>query len=311
MTVESLKTFCDLVETASFARAARLNFVTQSAVSQQLRTLERHYDCRLIDRGPRRDLRLTPAGKVLYTEAKAALERLTVVEQRLRDRPDVVAGPVTIASVTSVGLHTLPGPMKTFLRAYPQVNLRLLYRRTDEVYQACLDRTVDLGIVAIPARRPQLELVPLRPDELVLACPPVHPLARAQRVTAASLRGQRFIAFDRDIPTRRLVDRFLRARHVPVVIAMELDNIETIKRSVEAGLGVSILPRPALENEIKAGTLVARPLGPGTFQRPIGIIYRRSAGGAEMSSAARAFLDVLKRDLGPAPRSLPGGGGFK
>lgn len=296
MTVESLKTFCDLVETSSFARAARLNFVTQSAVSQQLRTLERHYDCRLIDRGPRRDLRMTEAGKLLYAEAKTALERLTVVEQRLRHRPDVVTGPVTIASVTSVGLHTLPGPMKAFLRAYPQVNLRLLYRRTDEIYQACLDRAVDLGIVAIPARRPQLELVPLRPDELVLACPPVHPLARAARPTAASLRGERFIAFDRDIPTRRMVDRFLRARHVTVVIAMELDNIETIKRSVEAGLGLSILPRPALENEIKAGTLVARSLG--SLQRPLGIIYRRSTGGIEMSIAARAFLEVLTRDLG-------------
>jgi len=295
MTVESLKTFCDLVETASFARAARLNFVTQSAVSQQLRTLERRYDCRLVDRGPRRELRMTEAGRLLYGEAKAALERLSVVEQRLRHRPDVVTGPVTIASVTSVGLHTLPEPMKAFLRAYPQVNLRLLYRRTDEIYQACLDRTVDLGIVAIPARRPQLELVPLRPDELVLACPPGHPLAAAARVTAASLRGERFIAFDRDIPTRRLVDRFLRARRVPVVIAMELDNIETIKRSVEAGLGVSILPRPALENEIKAGTLVARPLGPARLQRPLGIIYRR---GVAMSVAARAFLEVLTRDLG-------------
>lgn len=302
MTVESLKTFCDLVETGSFARAARLNFVTQSAVSQQLRTLERRYECRLLDRPPRRALRMTEAGKILYAEAKAALERLALVEQRLRHRPDVLTGPVTIASVTSVGLHTLPAPMKSFLRAHPQVNLRLLYRRTDEIYQACLDRTVDLGIVAIPARRPQLELVPLRPDELVLACPPGHPLARAPRPTAVSLRGERFIAFDRDIPTRRLVDRFLRARRVPVVIAMELDNIETIKRSVEAGLGLSILPRPALQNEIRSGTLVARALGPSVLHRPIGIIYRRAAGGSEMSAPARAFLDVLTRDLGPGQR---------
>jgi DNA-binding transcriptional LysR family regulator len=79
---------------------------------------------------------------------------------------------------------------------------------------------------------------------------------------------------------------------------MELDNIETIKRSVEAGLGVSILPRPALENEVKAGTLVARPLGPTRLLRPIGIIYRRVAGAVAMSVAARAFLEVLRRDLG-------------
>lgn len=295
MMLETLKTFCDLVETGSFSRAARLNFVTQSAVSQQLRSLERHYGRRLIDRGARRSLQLTEAGKLLLGEARAVVERLAAIEDRLRPRPDVVAGTVTIASVYSVGLHTLPAPMKTFLRAHPHVNLRLVYRRTDEIYQACLDGGVDLGVVAIPGRRSQIEIMPLRPDELVLVCPPDHALARRPRLTAASLANQRFIAFDRDIPTRRLVDRFLRAAHTQVSITMELDNIETIKRSVEAGLGISILPRSALENEVKAGTLVARPLATARLTRPLGIIYRR---GREQSPAVMAFLETLKRDLG-------------
>lgn len=295
MMLETLKTFCDLCETGSFSRAARLNFVTQSAVSQQLRALERHYGRRLIDRGARRTLQITDAGKLLLDEARAVVARLAALEDRLRPRPDVVAGTVTIASVYSVGLHTLPAPMKTFLRAHPQVNLRLTYRRTDEIYQACLDGSVDLGVVAIPGRRSQIEIVPLRPDELVLVCPPDHPLARRPRITAASLAEQRFIAFDRDIPTRRLVDRFLRGARTSVTITMELDNIETIKRSVEAGLGISILPRSALENEVKAGTLLARPFATGRLTRPIGIIYRR---GREQSAAVRAFLETLVRDLG-------------
>ena len=295
MMLETLKTFCDLCETGSFSRAARLNFVTQSAVSQQLRALERHYGRRLIDRGARRTLQVTEAGKLLLGEARAVVERLAALEDQLRPRPDVVAGTVTIASVYSVGLHTLPAPMKTFLRAHPHVNLRLSYRRTDEIYQACLDGGVDLGVVAIPARRSQIEIVSLRPDELVLVCPPDHPLARRARLTGASLANQRFIAFDRDIPTRRLVDRFLRGARTPVTITMELDNIETIKRSVEAGLGISILPRSALENEVKAGTLVARPFATARLTRPVGIIYRR---GREQSAAVRAFLETLTRDLG-------------
>jgi DNA-binding transcriptional LysR family regulator len=294
MMLETLKTFCDLCETGSFSRAPRLNFVTQSAVSQQLRALERHYGRRLIDRGARRSLQLTDAGKLLLGEARTVVERLAALEDRLRQRPDVIAGTVTIASVYSVGLHTLPAPMKTFLRAHPQVNLRLTYRRTDEIYQACLDGSVDLGVVAIPGRRSQIEIVPLRPDELVLVCPPDHPLARRPRLTAASLAEQRFIAFDRDIPTRRLVDRFLRAARTSVTVTMELDNIETIKRSVEAGLGISILPRSALESEVKAGTLVARPFTTARLTRPIGIIYRR---GREQSAAVRAFLETLVRDL--------------
>jgi DNA-binding transcriptional LysR family regulator len=291
MMLETLKTFCDLVETGSFSRAARLNFITQSAVSQQLRTLERHYGRRLIDRGARRSLQITDAGKQLFAEARAVVERLAALEDRLRERPGVVAGTVTIASVYSVGLHTLPAPMKRFLRAHPQVNLRLSYRRTDEIYQACLDGGVDLGVVAIPARRSQIEILPLHPDELVLVCPPGHALARRPRLAAAHLAGEPFIAFDRDIPTRRLVDRFLRAAKTAVTVTMELDNIVTIKRSVEAGLGISILPRPALENEVKAGTLVARAFAGVHLTRPIGIIHRR---GRELSPASQAFLATLR-----------------
>ncbi|HVT06962.1 MAG TPA: LysR family transcriptional regulator [Polyangia bacterium] len=301
MTVESLKTFCDLVETGSFSRAARLNFVTQSAVSQQLRNLERKYGRRLVERGPRRDVTVTDAGKLVYASAKQVVAQLATLDDTLAHRSNAVVGTVVIAAVYSVGLYTLPAPMKRFFAAHPQVNLRLLYRRTDEVYRACLESVIDLGIVALPARRQQLDVVPLRDDELVLVCPPRHPLvARSGPVSAASLAGARFIAFDRDIPTRRLVDRLLRSNRAPVSVVMELDNIETIKRSVEAGMGVSILPRPALHNEEKARTLVVRPFREPGFTRPIGIIFRR---GREMSPAARAFLTLLERQLGrpPAP----------
>ena len=296
MHVETLKTFCDLVETGSFSRAARLNLVTQSAVSQQLRVLEQRYGRRLIERGPRRDVRATESGQLLYGESKAIVERLAALAARLRDRPAVVAGTVNIAAVYSVGLHTLPASMKSFLRDYPQVNVRLQYRRTDEVYQACLDGAIDLGVVALPARRPSLQVVPLRPDRLVLACPPDHRLARRRSggLSLAALAGEAFIAFDRDIPTRKLVDRLLRARRVGVRVTMEFDNIETIKRSVEAGLGVSLLPRPALENEVNAGTLVARTLPEPELLRPIGIIYRRTR---ELSPAAQTFLARLERSL--------------
>jgi len=127
-------------------------------------------------------------------------------------------------------------------------------------------------------------------DELVLALPPDHALTRQRRPSLKALEGESFVAFDRDIPTRRLIDKLLREQQTSVQIAMELDNIETIKRSVEAGLGVSILPAPALENEVRAGTLVTRPLREGPFRRPIGAIHRR---GRELSGAARALLEML------------------
>jgi DNA-binding transcriptional LysR family regulator len=295
MHVETLKTFCDLVETGSLSRAARLNLVSQSAVSQQLRALERRYGQRLIERAPRIGARPTEVGRLLYDELKPLLERLAGLDQRLRARPDVVAGTVRVATVYSVGLHTLPRVIKRCLAEYPSVHLRLSYRRTNEVYAACLDGEVDFGIVALPTRRPQLDIVSLGHDELVITAPPGHPAARRARCPLAVLDGQPFIGFDRDIPTRRLVDRLLRRHGVRVHYVMELDNIETIKRSIEAGLGLSLLPAPTLTAEIRARTLVGRAPAEGPFRRPIGVMYRRTR---ERSAAANGVLALLTAELG-------------
>jgi DNA-binding transcriptional LysR family regulator len=296
MHLETLKTFCDLVETGSLSRAARLNQVTQSAVSQQLRALERRYGRRLIDRAPRVGARATEAGKAFYDELKPLLERLGDLEQRLRARSNVVAGNVRIATVYSVGLHTLPRVMKKSLAAYPSLGLRLEYRRTDQVYEACLRGEVDLGIVALPSKKPQLEVVSLGHDELVLVTAPDHPLARRRRPSLSDLDGQPFIAFDRDIPTRKLVDRLLARAGSNVTYAMELDNIETIKRCVEAGIGVSVLPLPALTVEVRARTLAARRLVESPIERPIGVLFR-NVRTREQSPAVEAFLGLLRREL--------------
>jgi DNA-binding transcriptional LysR family regulator len=295
MHLETLRTFCDVIETGSLSQAARLNRVTQSAVSQQLRALEQRYGRRLVERAPRLGARGTEAGQLLYGELKPLLERFADVEQRLRHGTDAaaIAGSVRVATVYSVGLHTLPSAMKKFLRAHPQVTLRLEYRRTDQVYEACVSGSADIGIVALPSRRSGLEIVPLASDELVVVLPPGHALARRRGLSLADLDGQSFIAFDRDIPTRKLVDRLLRQQGAAVRIAMELDNIETIKRSVEAGLGISILPAPALHNEVRARTLVMRRVREGRLQRAIGALHPRRR---ELSPAARALLAVVRGD---------------
>jgi LysR family transcriptional regulator, transcriptional activator of the cysJI operon len=291
MHLETFRTFCDVIETGSLSAAARANRVTQSAVSQQLRALEQRYGQRLVERAPRTRAQPTPAGELLYRELKPLLAAFADLEAKLRARPGVLEGSVRVATVYSVGLHTLPPAIKEFLRAHRAVRVRLEYRRTDQIYTACLSGELDFGIVALPSRRPQLSVVPLFEDELVLVTPPDHPLAQSpRRPSLRALDGEPFVAFDRDIPTRRFIDKLLRQHQTSVSIAMELDNIETIKRSVEAGLGISILPAPALENEVRAGTLTSRPLREGPFRRPIGAIHRR---GRELSAAAAALLEML------------------
>src|SRR5258705_3190864 len=279
---------------AGAPRAARLILVSQPPGGQQLAPLGRRYGRRLIERGPRIGAGASEAGRLLDGELKPMLERLAALEQRLRARGTVVAGTVRVAAVYSVGLHTLPPTIKRCVAVHPEVKVHLQYRRTNEVYAACLDGEVDFGIVALPTRRPQLEIVPLGRDELVVAAPPGHAIARRARCPLAALDGQPFIGFDRDIPTRRLVDRLLRRHGVRVSYVMELDNIETIKRSVEAGLGLSLLPAPTLVAEIRARTLAGQPPVEGPVYRPPGAPDRRTR---ELSSPARTILSLLTSPL--------------
>jgi DNA-binding transcriptional LysR family regulator len=294
MHIETLRTFCDVVELGSLSRAAQQNRVTQSAVSQQLRALEQRYGRQLIERAPRTVARPTEAGQLLYAELEPLLRSLADLERRVRARPALIEGKVRVATVYSVGLHTLPPALKLFLQKHPDVSVRLEYRRTDQIYSACLSGELDFGIVALPARRAQLLVTPLGEDELVLVLPPGHPLASKRKVSLRALAGAAFVAFDRDIPTRRWIDKALRREKVSVNYVMELDNIETIKRSVEAGLGLSLLPAPALVNEVRAGTLVTRPTREGPLRRPVAAIQRRSR---ELGPAAQALLDSFAADL--------------
>ena len=158
MHVETLKTFCDLVETGSFSKAAALNFISQSAVSQQVRALERRYDQSLIERGRRHGVTLTEAGRLFYSECKELLDRFQSLETRMRHRSAAITGTVRVATVYSVGLHELPPYVKQFIKAHPQVNIRVEYSRTNKIYEACLNNTIDFGIVALPLRRPRVLL---------------------------------------------------------------------------------------------------------------------------------------------------------
>ena len=289
MHIETLKVFCDIIESGSFSFAASQNFVTQSAVSQQVRSLEEKYDCRLIERG-RTGVKATDAGQLLYTAGKEIVRRFTELENRLREIGSVVGGSIRVGTVYSVGLHELPPYLTEFLRNYPAVNVHLEYLRSNKIYEDLIEGKVDLGVVAYPAKRSQIVSVPFRHDELVLAVPPDNPLAKHSKVNVGQLVGQKFVGYERDIPTRKASDRILREHGVKPTYVLEFDNIETIKRAVEIGLGCAIVPRMTVENEVLRGTLRMLEFQEGTFLRPLAIIYKR---GRELSPAVRKFIEVL------------------
>lgn len=299
MHIETFKTFCDLVETGSFSKAAALNYVSQSAVSQQIKGLEQRFNRQLIDRGNHKRVAPTEAGRQVYEVFKEMVGRFTDLEAQLRASGDEIAGTIRVATVYSIGLYQLPPYVKHFIKHHPQVKIHVEYGRTDKVYEACRNQMIDFGIIALPLRKPDLEVIPFGEEELVLVCSPSHRLVGANErgVSLRALQGEEFVAFERDIPTRQTIDRILRQFRVSVQTVMEFDNIETIKRSVEVGNGISILPRQAVTNELRAGLLVALTFTEGTFTRPIGIIHRRGKG---FTPATKAFLHLLT-EQGSAP----------
>jgi len=291
MQLETLKVFCDLVESGSFSKSAVRNFITQSAVSQQVRNLEQRFNAALLVREGR-TARPTEAGQILYEGAREILDRFERMDQQLRMMGEEVSGTVRIATIYSVGLYEMSVAIKSFLKTYPKVNLHVEYSRANRVYEECQKGEVDLGIVTYPKPRKGIQVIPLPADKLILICSPQHPFARRRRIPVEMLNGQNFIAFERDIPSRRAIDQILRSERARVRVVMELDNIETIKRSVEIGAGVSIVPMSSVQREVQSGALMQIHFAHQTFLRPLGIIVKRNRA---LIPAARKLTELLQK----------------
>src|SRR5207237_6376337 len=177
MQIESLKVFCDLAEMDSFTKTAQINSITQSAVSQQISSLERQFKSLLIERSKKR-FRLTREGKVLYDYSKQIIQAYDSLFSKPHEIQDIISGTIRVATIYSIGLHDLPPYIKKFLKSYPTVNVHVEYRRSNQVYEDVLSNVVDLGLVAYPVRDPKLELVPLHKDMLVLIYHPHHPFKK-------------------------------------------------------------------------------------------------------------------------------------
>ena len=171
----------------------------------------------------------------------------------------------------------------------------------NRIYEDVSRGDIDLGIVAYPSKRPQILVTPFREDRLVLVCAPQHPFAQFHRLPIKKLDGEKFVGFERDIPTRRALDRILRRHGVKVRYVMEVDNIEIIKRVVEIGSGISIVPEPCIAQEIKNETLKAIQFTDEVVMRPLGIISKRSR---HFSPAVQEFVEFLteKTSRGTAGR---------
>lgn len=290
MYIDVFKVFSDLAETGSFSKAAALNGITQSAVSQQVRSIENKFQVVLVDRG-RRNFALTHEGKAFLQASREILEVYNHLGDRLHEMRNVVAGELRIASIYSIGLHELPPRLKEFREKFPEVEVHVEYRRSQQVYDQVLGGDVDLGLVAYPAKRTGLLVEIFSEDRLVLICHPAHALARERSISLQRLNGEKFISFEPDVPTRKVIDKYLREEGVQIEHTMEFDNIETVKRAVEVESGVSIVPRNTVVQEVESGLLAAIDLLGTDLSRPLGAITKRNRA---QSPALKEFVTALR-----------------
>jgi DNA-binding transcriptional LysR family regulator len=296
MQMKALKVFCDIARFRSFSQAAAAWDLTQSAASQIVHELEKTLNVELIDRSTR-PLQLTPLGQLYFDGCKALVEQYEELEASIRRESDQRASSVEVAAIYSVGLSDMGQLIERFKTQYTPASVHIEYAHPDTVYERVLGRSAELGLVSFPRKRRELTILPWRNEEMMFVCAPGHPLARSAAVRPEQLKGLAFVAFTKDLMIRRCVDQFLRKQGVLVKVVSGFDTIENIKRAIEVDQGISLLPEPTFRQEVRAGTLVGRPLDGGRLVRPIGIIHRRQP---RLSHAALRFVELL-RECGNVP----------
>jgi DNA-binding transcriptional LysR family regulator len=290
MQFEALKVFCDIARYRSFSQAATVNDLSQSAASQIVLHMEKRLGVQLIDRSVR-PLQLTSLGKTYFEGCCDLIERYRELEAGILQARSHLAGSVQIAAIYSVGLGDMNQFVERFVADQPNADVHIEYLHPDRVYERVVDKTVDFGLVSFPRKTRELLVLPWREEEMIVACAPGHPLAAEKAIKPANLAGTKYIGFEKSLVIRREVDRFLRESGASVHVVLEFDNIESIKKAVEIGAGIALLPEPALRSEVEAGSLVALPLADCRMIRPVGIIQHRQH---KLGAAASKFINLLR-----------------
>ena len=298
MNIETLKVFRDLVDTGSFSKTAELNYISQSAVSQQIKKLELILKCRLLSRLANKIL-LTPCGTKFYDTSKKIVllyENSMVCIKQLAVSKAVEE--VKISTIYSAGVYLLQGYIRKFMAAYPCTKVSVEYRRFSQIQGDIVSGRADFGIMACPYRKLQgITMLPIGEDEMVLLTGMSDKLARKRSVGVREVEGLDFIAFDKVYPSRKYMDDFFKKHAVKVNIKMELDNIETIKTAVSSGAGLSILPFSALREEERDNKLHIVRFTDAEVSRTLYLIYNKSR---KLPASAKAFLEILQENPKPA-----------
>ena len=269
-----LQVFHAVAKHLSFTKAAEALFMTQPAVTFQIRQLEEHFNTRLFDRAHGR-ISLTPAGAVALDYAERILGLSSELDTRLKEMSGQVEGPLLIGASTTIAEFLLPQVLGEFKVRYPQVVPRLFVANSEAVQGRVAERTLDLGFIEGDSHLPSLVTDVCCEDELRVVCAPSHPLARLESVAPRALMEHGYASREAGSGTREVIDNYLQKAGVPpdsLQVVMELGSPEALKGLVATGLGFAIMSRAIAALEVRLGRLVQVPLSPPLI-RHLSVVY--------------------------------------
>lgn len=291
-----LQVFHAVAKHLSFTKAAEALFMTQPAVTFQIRQLEQQFNTRLFDRAQGR-VTLTPAGAVALQFAERIIALSTELDHRMQELSGQLAGPLLIGASMTVAEYMLPRALGAFKARYPAVVPRLLVGNSEVVQTRVAERSLDVGFIEGDSHMPSLTADVVCDDELRVTCAPAHPLARLKSVPPRALEGHAHISREPGSGTREVVDHYLQSAgvaHDTLPRVMELGSPEAVKGLVATGVGYAIMSAATVSNEIRLGQLVQVPLAPPLI-RQLSIVYPKER---IHSALVSAFVEFAKQHLG-------------
>ena len=290
LNLHHLRVFASVAEHGGFTKAAVALRLSQPAVSKSVGELEGQLKTVLFDRSGR-TTRLSEAGAVLFTRARELFAVERSAEEELRTLQGLEAGVLRIAASTTVVTYLLPAYLARFQSAHPGVRLRVSSANTRDVARALLGRRVDVALVEGPIDDARLEVLPWRDDELVVISHPAHRLAGRQRLRLADVADASFIVRERGSGTRRVAEQALAEHGMTLTVGLELASTEAIKQAVAAGLGLAIVSRSAIGDQVALGRLSILPVRGISFARSLTELRFI---GRSPSAAATVFRQLLR-----------------
>ena len=289
MDINQLEVLATVARERSFSRAAEVLNRTQPAVSQAIRRLEQDVGERLFDRSSK-DGTLTFAGEVLLDHAKQMLNLRHAAVNAIREMRDLQYGKITISANEHTVFYLLP-VIQEFRRLHPLIKIEVQRGVASRIPKEITAREVELGVISFQPSDESVISIPVLTDELTLIVAANHPFAGRSVVSVKELGSETFIAHNAPSPYRQKVLETFEKQKTKLNIAVELPSLEAIKRLVERGVGVALVPKLSAQSEIARGQLVGIAVKEMKLERKLNIVYRRNS---ELSYAAQAFLKIAR-----------------